>query len=83
MRTLLRAGDAGKPLPERMLPRFLWPTERAHTPTHCGYCGTRLLLGELPSADQPITDQTCLACGRTACELVLEGLRERSGKRAP
>lgn len=81
MRTLIRAGDAGKPLPERMVPRYFWPTEHRHTPSHCGHCGARLLLGEVPTADSPIADQTCLACGRTACELVLDGLREQRRQR--
>lgn len=53
--------------------RFRWPSQKAETPSHCTGCGTRLLAGDIPTADHPLTDATCWQCGRVACELIADG----------
>lgn len=55
--------------------RYSWPSQRHLTPTHCDHCGARLLLSDIPTADAPLVDVSCLYCSRVACELAHDGLR--------
>lgn len=66
------------PMPPRP-PQFRWDNEAKTAPgapTHCGNCGARLLRSDVPTADYPSVDVTCLYCSRVACELIY-GATER------
>lgn len=56
--------------------RYRWPSQKHLTPTHCGGCGARLLLADIPTADDPLVDVACLACSRVACELASDAMRQ-------
>jgi hypothetical protein len=69
--------DPVRPLPAGHVrpTRYRWPSERATLPTRCDHCGAALILGDVPTADYPVVDISCLFCSRLACELVHDGLR--------
>lgn len=58
-------------------PRFRWPSQAAETPRRCPHCGARLIVSDIPTAEHPIADLSCLCCSRVAGELVLDGWRHR------
>lgn len=67
-----------RPIPDGYIPpaRFYWPSEAHLTPKQCGNCGARLIRGDIPTADAPLTDVTCLLCTQVACELQHDSLRQ-------
>jgi hypothetical protein len=69
--------ENARPIPVDLVrpPRFYWPSQKDQTPTHCGHCGARLLVGDAPTADYPLTDAACWACTRVACELAHDSTR--------
>jgi hypothetical protein len=69
----LRAIPAGHVRP----PQFRWPSEKAEMPTHCAHCEATLLRGDVPTADYPVVDVTCISCSRVAVELVADGWEPR------
>lgn len=78
---VLSARHAKIPLPRYstagQVERFLYPSQRHLTPTHCGHCKARLLLSRVPTADEPLVDVECLYCARVVCELASDNLRPR------
>lgn len=68
--------EDGRPLPDRALARYRWPSEARHVPTRCRreHCGGTIL-GDAPSASYPLTEQVCSLCGHASHELVTDGLR--------
>ena len=80
---LLSPRSASLALPERTTvngaPSLRWPSERHLTPSHCGHCGTRLLVStsDIPTATDPRHDVSCLLCTRVAVKLTSDSLRER------
>lgn len=62
-------------MPAPTLAQYRYPSQRHLTPTHCGNCGARLIAGDVPTADAPLADLTCLLCSRHACVLVHDTMR--------
>lgn len=62
------------PIPQPTLPRLRWPSQAADVPRRCDHCGGRVLV-DVPTADQPLSDASCLLCGRPAASLIPDGAR--------
>lgn len=65
-----------RPAPADHVPlaRFRW-SDRHLAPSVCAHCGARLIAADIPTASFPVSDLSCLMCGRVACELVADGWR--------
>lgn len=74
MRVLPQSAQS-RPIPPQTHPQYRYPSERHLLPSRCGHCTARLVLGDIPTADAPVADVSCLYCARVCAELIHDGMR--------